>query len=80
MDLALFEGFGIVEQLDVVVKEGLEGRFDVGVALNDGFEVGDGDFLPDIDGDEILLNRPLGRGNGNGNQPVGTGQSVNPVS
>lgn len=50
LDLALFEGFGVVEQLDVVVEEGLERRFDVGVALNDGFEGTDGDFLPDVEG------------------------------
>lgn len=79
LDLALLEGFGVVEQLDVVVEEGLERRFDVGVALNDGFEVADGDFLPDVDGDQILLNRPFGRRNGNGDEPVSTGQSANQV-
>lgn len=79
LDLALLEGLGIIHQLDVVVKEGLERRLDVGVAFNDGFEVGDGDFLPDIDGDEIVRNGPFGRGDGNGDEPASTGQPANQV-
>ena len=69
-DAALAQGFGVVPQLPPLVEQALIGGRHVGVTVDGGFQVGDGQFVTDVDGQDIVVDDAMAGGDGDGDLPA----------